>query len=85
MSKDPANGRCDIPGRQRRGCDLVQQGLKQMVVLTVDERNTRRSAGKTARDGEPAESTAEDDDVRLRHRHMLLARPTHVRRGQMNG
>ena len=73
ISKDPANGRCDIPGRQRRGCDLVQQGLKQMVVLTVDDRKTCRSAGEPARDGEPAESTTEDDDVGLRHRHMLLA------------
>ena len=37
QSKDLADWGCDVGGRKGRGRDLVEQGLEQMVVQTVDD------------------------------------------------
>jgi hypothetical protein len=36
FTEDAANGRRNISRRKRGSCDLIEQGLKQMVVVAVD-------------------------------------------------
>jgi hypothetical protein len=53
----------DVTGRQRRGGDLVQQRLKQVMVPAVDQRHRDGRARQPARGRQAAEAAANDDHV----------------------
>ena len=59
---DPADRRSDIGGRQRCRCDLIEQGLEQMIVVTVDERDGKIIVCQRYRRRQPAEAGADNDD-----------------------
>ena len=62
----------DFRGRERRRRCLIEQGLKQVVVASIDDRDLNRRAGKPMRGLESAEPGADHD-------HMMSAhRPTHL-------
>ena len=68
MAKHPTNWRCDIARRQGRRGDLIQQRLKQMVVVPIEERDADRRAVQRAGRIEPAKAAADDDDMwKIRH------------------
>ena len=50
----------DFRRRQRRGRDLVEQRLEQMMVAAVDQRDLDRRAGKPKGGFQPAETGADD-------------------------
>jgi hypothetical protein len=62
-SQYPANRRGNIAWRQRRGGDLIQERLKKMVVMAVDQRDANRRAGESSRGVQPAEPAANNDYV----------------------
>ena len=41
-AKDPANRRCDVAGRQRRGGHLIQQRRKHVMVASIDQQDVHR-------------------------------------------
>ena len=57
----------DWPGnlgrRQRRGGNLIQQRLEQVMVAPIDQRNADRRTGKAISGFEAAEAGADDHDV----------------------
>ena len=63
MAEDPSNGGRHVARRQGRRRHLVQQRLKQMVVVTVDEGHTHVGATQCARGEQTAETAAENHDV----------------------
>lgn len=63
--------RC-LDWRQRGGCHLVQQRLKEVMVVTIDQRDAHRLFLQRLRRGQAAEPAADDDDMwRRRHRVSL--------------
>ena len=50
-------------GVQRRGRDLIEERLEQVVIAAIEQRDAHRRVGQRARAVEPAESAADDDDV----------------------
>ena len=62
-AQHPTDRRRDVAGRERRGRDLIQQRLKEMVVVPVEQRDADRRAGERARRVKPAETAADDDDA----------------------
>jgi hypothetical protein len=74
LPQNSANRRCDL-SRAQNGCrDLVQQRLKQMVILPVDEDDLGVGLAERFPSGQPAEATADDHDARYRLRHGCGAR-----------
>jgi hypothetical protein len=53
----------DFRRRQRRGRDLVEQRLEQMVVAAVDQRDPDRRTGKAKGRFQSAKAGADDDDM----------------------
>ena len=64
LSQHPADRRCDVARRQRRGGHLIQQRLKQMVVVAIEQRRANIRACERARCVQSAETTTDDDDAR---------------------
>lgn len=64
VAQDPADRRRDVAGRQRRGGHLVQERLKEMVVVAIEQRDARRRAGKRPRRVQSAEAAADDHYMR---------------------
>ena len=60
-----AHRRGDIGRGKRSGRDLVKERLKQMIIRSVDHRDSHIFAGELLCRLEPAESRAENDDVWL--------------------
>ena len=58
-----ADRRRDVAGVQRRGGDLVEQRLEEVVVAAVDERDAHGRARSARAAAEPAEAAADDHDV----------------------
>src|SRR6516162_6999220 len=58
FTEDAANGRGNISRRKRGRCDLIKQGLKQMVVVAIDQRDVERSVRKTFSSRQPAKAAA---------------------------
>ena len=54
---------CDITRIQRRGRDLVEQRLKQVMVAAIDHRHPNRRSLERPRSLDPAESAADDHDM----------------------
>jgi hypothetical protein len=63
-AQDPADGRRDVAGRQRRRRNLVEQRLEDVVIVPIDERHANGRPRQGARRVEATESTAENHDVR---------------------
>ncbi len=67
----------DRPGnlgwRERRGCDLIEQRLEQVMISLIDKCYANRRAGQTARDFQTTESSADNDDVMALVAHRRLA------------
>ena len=63
-ANDPADGSGDLRRRQPRGGHLVEQGLKRMVVLTVNDRDPDRVFGQVPGGVQAAKSTAHNHNVR---------------------
>jgi hypothetical protein len=61
--QDPPDRRGDVRGGELGGGDLIEEGLEEVVVLPVEERDADRRATERARGVETAETAAEDDDV----------------------
>jgi len=62
--QDGTNGRCDISAVEVRGGDLIEEGLENVMVLTVDQENIDRDVAKTAGRGNASETTTNDHDAR---------------------
>ena len=59
MTDRPRN----LRGRKRSRGDLVQKGLKQMVVVLIDDGDANRRARQAMCDLKPTEAGTHDDDV----------------------
>ena len=62
-SKDPANRRPDVTRREGSRRHPVQQGLKEVVVATVEQRDPQGCPFQAAHHAQPTESRADDDNV----------------------
>ena len=67
--QDPPNRRGDVGRRQRRGRHLIKQRLKQVVIVSIDDRDADGRRGERSRRVETAEPAADDDHMRRRHCH----------------
>src|SRR5262249_44526621 len=71
-TQDRADRVRDVVRRERRGRDLVEQRLKEMMIPPVDERHAYRSASEPSRRIETAEPAADDHDLgKVVHRYIL--------------
>ena len=62
-AQDPPDRRGDVPGRQRRCRDLVQERLEQVVIAPVQHGDADVLAAKRLRRGKAGEPSAEHDDM----------------------
>ena len=62
-SQDGAERRRDVGRVQRSGRDLIEQGLKQVVVAPVEQGDAHRCPGKPGDRLQAAESAADDDNA----------------------
>ena len=60
-----ADGRGDVPRREDGRRHLVEQGLEEVVVPAVEERDADGGLVQRARHGESSEPAADDDHLRL--------------------
>ena len=65
VAQDVAQRRGDRRRREPGGGHLVEQGLEQMMVAAIDQRDLDRRALELAHGPEPGESAADDDDSSL--------------------
>ena len=63
-----AEGRRDLRGRERRGGHLVEEGLEEVVIPTVDERDPEGAAGELPGGGEAPKAAADDHHMRCHSR-----------------
>ena len=61
--QDPADWRGDVPGREGRHRDLIQQRLKHVVVPPIDDRHLDRRPPERPRCIQTAESATDDNDT----------------------
>ena len=60
-AKHGSDRRCDVGRRQRRGRDLVEQWLKQVVIVAVYQGDVERPSGEGLCRREPAKARSDDD------------------------
>ena len=65
--QNPANRRRDIAWRQRRRRHLIQQRLKHVMVVAIEQRDAHRRMLQCLRRPEAAETAADDHYVREGH------------------
>ncbi len=63
MAENAADRRGDVRRREARGRHLVQERLKQMVIVLIDQGDVERRAGEVLRRAQPAEPGTDDDDL----------------------
>ena len=63
LAHQVANGPGNFRGRQRRGADLIQQRLKQMVIALIDDGDLDVCPGQSMGCPQTAEARADDDHV----------------------
>ena len=63
-AEDVADRARDLARRQRRGRDLIQQWLKDMMIGAIQDREFDVRAAQLARGGEATEARADDHDAR---------------------
>src|SRR6266487_5659160 len=71
FAQNCAYGSGDVGRGKRRGCDLIKQRLKQMVICPVDHRDAGRFTGEFLGRLESAESSADNHDMRFLCRHLF--------------
>jgi len=64
-----ANRLGDLLGLEAGGRDLIQQRLKQMVVVAIEKNDLNGRAAERARDSQAAEARADNDDYPVSFRH----------------
>ena len=64
-SQDGADRVGDVVGRKTGGRDFIQQRLKQMIVATIDDRDSDIGVLECPRRTQSAEPRADDHDMRL--------------------
>src|SRR5215471_12764033 len=64
MAKNPANRRRDVARRQRGRRHLIEQRLKDVMVVAIEQRHLHGRTGEHSRRVESSKATADDDDVR---------------------
>ena len=62
IAKQAANGRGDIAGRNGRGCDLIQEWLKQVIVCAIDQGHCSAGTAQRHGAGQTGKAGADDDD-----------------------
>ena len=62
--QDPSDRRGDVTGRQRRGRNLIQQRLKDVMVAAIQQRDLGVGLSKRLRGRESPETAANDHDMR---------------------
>ena len=62
-AQDPSNRRCHVGRRQRGGRHLIEQRLKQMVVMAVDQRDTDGRVPQRLSGGQTTKSAAKNHNV----------------------
>ncbi len=65
--EDPSDRRGDIAWRERRGGNLIEQRLEQMVVVAIEQRDAHVMPSQDLRRRQPAEAAADDDDMWVGH------------------
>ena len=63
-AQDRADRLSDVGRREGRGCDLIEQGLKQVVVIAVDDEQIDPRTAQGAGGEQSAKSATYDDDPR---------------------
>ena len=63
-TENRADGRGDVAGVERRGGDLVEHRLEEVVIPAIDHRHPDRRAPEPLGQVEPRESASHDDHVR---------------------
>ncbi len=63
MTEDPADRGRDVAGRQRRRRDLVEQRLKEVIVVAVEQRDPQPCVPENFHGGKAAEPAADHDHV----------------------
>src|SRR5262249_40131575 len=66
LPQDPPNGRPDLPHRQHRGRHLIEERLKDMVIVAVDENDARAGFSECLGRREAGKATADDEHTRKR-------------------
>jgi len=82
-AKNPTKRRSNFPRRESRRRHLVEQRLKGMVILAVNQRNANRGAGQLPCSHEATKAAADDDHVRCDFLHRLQLKPLFIRFGGM--
>jgi hypothetical protein len=59
------NWRRDVGRREDRGCHLIEQRLKDVVITPIDQNNIGIALPQCPRRGHAAETAADDDNSRL--------------------
>lgn len=63
MAQDSPDRAGDIAWIERRGSDLVEQGLEEMMIAAIDKGYSYRGAAKRPRRGQTTETSAHDQNV----------------------
>jgi hypothetical protein len=63
MAQQPADRHRDVAWRERGCRDLVQQGLKDVMIRPVDQGDIDRRMAELLRGGDSGESATDDEDV----------------------
>lgn len=80
LAPDQASNRPGDVGRRQPGRrHLVEQWLKEVMVLPVDQGDVRRRLGKPLRDSEAGEAGADDDHARALALHVVVTAVGHGR------
>src|SRR5208337_905240 len=65
-AKDPTDWGCDLAGREAGGGNLIEQGLKSVVVLAVDDNYLGWKMSEALGCRQTAKTGADDHDPQLR-------------------
>jgi len=71
LSQHVPDGPGDLGRRQRRGRHLVQQRLKAMMILPIDDDHVDGNPAERLRGFEATEACTHDDDPRTLLRHAV--------------
>ena len=63
LAEKPPNGRGDVRRRERRGRDLIQQRLEDVMIRTIDDCDVSVRVAELARGVQPPEPGANDEDA----------------------
>ena len=72
-AQDPANRKADVASVEPGGRHLVEQWLKRVEVVGIDDGDVDIRATQTLDDPQPAEPGTDHDDMRATHRVRAIA------------